>query len=544
MILLRRALTLPHIPLPLRIPVSQTHFMGRPIAWFRLALCLVCMFAIPVQARDAVAAPADAEDTWMSVLLGGRKIGSLHVERQRDGRTVTTIQTLTILLTRNGKSIPLANTIRSVETPDGRPLGFGARTTMSTMDSVVEGLRLPDGRFEVDLVVGGATQRETIDWPSDALLAEGQRLAMQAAQARPGSHYLLPAFDPASRQVIDAQVDVLGEELVSLPDGPERLSHQRQRLHQARGDQVMDLWLDREGRVRKGLVAMLGSSMEMVACSRACAEAPAQSVDMFRAAMVASPRPLTPNLRNNSLRYRVHVEGDAAQPLIDTDEQRITPLGHGDWQIDTGGPHAHGQPPPQPGDLAANAWLQSDAPLIRELTANAIGKAATPHQKMRRLYNFVGSYITQHGLDVGYASALEVANTRQGDCTEFAVLLAAMARAAGVPARVVTGMVYADRYGKASRVFLPHAWVQAWVGNRWQSYDAALRQFDSTHVALDSGDGDPWHFYGVTDLFGRLRIDSIKAAPEIFDAPIDNAPAPAPSTGISGNGAGPGGDGG
>ena len=515
--------------------------MGRPNATFRLALCLVCAFVAPVRAQapatvpaaDPASSPSANEDSWMSVLLGGRKIGSLHIERRRDGQSVTTTQTLAILLTRNGKSIPLGNTTRSVESPDGRPLGFGARTTMSAMDSVVDGTRRPDGRFRVDTTVGGATRQETIDWPSDALLAEGQRLAMRDASRQPGLHYRLRMFDPASQQVMDVDTEVLGDETVQLPGGAERLTHQRQILHQARGAQVLDLWLDAQGRVRKGLLGMLGSRMEMLACERACAQAPAQDVDMFRAAMVDSPRPLTPNLRHTSLRYRVHVDGDAAQPFIDTDEQRVTALGHGDWQIDTGGPHAHGQPPPQPDDLAANAWLQSDAPHIRELAAKAIGKAATPTQKMRRLRDFVSGYITQHGLDVGYASALEVANNRQGDCTEFAVLLAAMARAAGVPARVVTGMVYADRYGKAARVFVPHAWVQAWTGSRWQSYDAALRHLDSTHVALDSGDGDPWHFYGVTDLFGRLRIDSIKSVTELFDAPIDSAPAPA-----SGNGAG------
>src|SRR5690242_18149551 len=178
--------------------------MGRPNATFRLALCLVCAFVAPVRAQAPAAAPATDpasspsanEDSWMSVLLGGRKIGSLHIERRRDGQSVTTTQTLAILLTRNGKSIPLGNTTRSVESPDGRPLGFGARTTMSAMDSVVDGTRRPDGRFRVDTTVGGATRQETIDWPSDALLAEGQRLAMRDASRQPGLHYRLRMFDP------------------------------------------------------------------------------------------------------------------------------------------------------------------------------------------------------------------------------------------------------------------------------------------------------------------------------------------------------------
>lgn len=514
--------------------------MRRPTALFRLALCFACALAAPARAQVPAAtsatSQATSDDSWMSVLLGGRKIGSLHVERRRDGQTVTTTQTLAILLTRNGQSIPLGNTLRSVETPDGQPLGFGARTAMSAMDSVVEGTRLPDGRFRVDLSVGGAARQETLAWPAGALLAEGQRLAMRDANRQPNRHYRLRMFDPASRQVMEVDTEVLGDETVQLPGGAERLSHQRQILHQARGEQVLDLWLDDQGRVRKGLLGMLGSRMEMLACERACAQAPAQPVDMFRAAMADSPRVLTANLRHDVLRYRVHVDGDAPQPFVDTDEQRVTALGHGDWLVDVGGYHAHGQPPPQAGDLAPNAWLQSDAPLIRELAARAIGKADTPALKMRRLHAFVSRYITRHGPDTGYASALEVATHRQGDCTEFAVLLAAMARAAGVPARVVTGMAYADRYDTSSHVFVPHAWVLAWLGQRWQSYDPALRRFDSTHLAIDSGDGDPWHFYSATDLFGRLRIDSVKSAPEIFTAPVDSAPASAPPGGSLGSG--------
>ena len=41
------------------------------------------------------------------------------------------------------------------------------------------------------------------------------------------------------------------------------------------------------------------------------------------------------------------------------------------------------------------------------------------------------------------------------------------------------------------RVFVPHAWVQSWVDGRWESYDAALRRFDTAHIALATGDGDP-----------------------------------------------------
>jgi hypothetical protein len=60
-------------------------------------------------------------------------------------------------------------------------------------------------------------------------------------------------------------------------------------------------------------------------------------------------------------------------------------------------------------------------------------------------------------------------------------------------------------------VFVPHAWMQAWVDGRWQSYDAALAGFDAGHIAFSSGDGDPWRFYNGLDLLGRTQLLKIES---------------------------------
>lgn len=487
-----------------------------------LATLLLVLVLCPLATVRAQSPLPRTETDWMTVLLGGRKIGSLRIDRVYTADTVSTTQSLSIMLNRNGTTIPLSNTISSMESIDGTPLGFGTRTQLSAMESIVDGKRQADGSFHVETTVGGARRDSVIAWPANAVLNEGQRKAMVAASAHPGTIYQLQMFDPATQSVMDVAIDVIGDERVDLPGGPETLSHQRQRLHQVRGDQILDLWLDKQGHARRGLISMLGRQLEMLACSEACANAPVQNLDMFRAAMVDSPRPLTNNLRQSFLRYKVHIKGNIAQPLIQTDEQRVTALGDGDYYIDIGNAYPGGQAGPTPEDLASNAWLQSDAPEIRALAADAVGDARSDRQKMRQLRLFVTKYITQHGLDVGYASALEVLKSRQGDCTEYAVLLAALARAEGIPARVVTGMVYAERYAGASRVFLPHAWVQAWIDGRWQSFDSAMRRFDSTHIALDTGDGDPWRFFASNNLFSAMQISEVQPPGEFM------SPAPPP----------------
>ncbi|HEX7816701.1 transglutaminase-like domain-containing protein [Dyella sp.] len=480
-----------------------------------LVLVLWCVLAwAPTQASQA-----PGEETWMSVRLSGRKIGHLLISRKVDGDQVVTTQTLSIMLNRNGKSIPMDNVDRSVESLTGAPLAFSSRMSMSSMDSSSDGSIDAHGWFNAVNQVAGAKQSATARWPQGALLAEGLRQAMLKQAPFTGKHYDLLIFDQATQQVVPIQVEVLGNEQVNLPEGSELLNHQRQTMRTAKGTQLIDLWLAADGQVRKGVLSMLGRDMEMLACSRTCAEAPVQDLDMFRAAIVDSPRPLPPYLRENFLRYIIHTGSQASQPLAETDEQRVHALADGDWEVDIGPATAGGQPPPTDADREPNLWVQSDAPPIQALARQAVGNATTDQDKMRRLRMFVSNYITGHGLDVGYASALEVASTRRGDCTEYAILLTALARAQGIPARMVTGMVYADRYAGNSRVFLPHAWVQAWVNHRWQSFDAALRHFDTSHIAIDSGDGDPWHFFNAGQVFATMRIDRVLPFWEILDTP-------------------------
>lgn len=475
----------------------------RFLLWLLLALAPIAPASVP-----SVATSRDA--LWMSVQLAGRKVGSFQQEREVAGDVVTTTRTLSIELTRAGRPLRLHSRNRTVESRQGEPLAFSARTTMSAIETTVTTRRIGVRRFRVGRNIGGAAQDEVVRLPADALLFEGERKAMAAAPRTPGSRYRLHLFDPASQQVREVEADVVGDERVVLPEGRMRLSHQRLHQRLPGGDQVSDIWLDAQGRIRKSELDLLGHRLVLLACQQACAQAPAEDVDLFRSAMLRSPHPLDTASRTAVLRYRIHLDAGAAPPP-GTGEQRVTPLGHDSVLVVVGRPSQHGQSRPKRADLSPSPWLQSDAPAVRRLAARAVGPATAPRERMSRLQQFVHGYLTGPGVDIGYASALEVLHNRQGDCTEYAVLLAAMARAEGIPARVASGIVYAARYAGASAVFVPHAWVQAWVDGRWQSYDAALGSFDTSHIALAIGDGDPMRYLGIVRSLGRLRIDDIRS---------------------------------
>lgn len=86
-------------------------------------------------------------------------------------------------------------------------------------------------------------------------------------------------------------------------------------------------------------------------------------------------------------------------------------------------------------------------------------------------------------------SALTILEQRAGDCTEHARLFVALARALGMPAREIGGLIYVnfDR-----PLFGWHAWAEVHDGHQWISVDPAWDQVfvDATHIRMSSGTED------------------------------------------------------
>lgn len=475
-----------------------------------------------------------ATETWMTVMLDGRKVGKLKIDREAGQDKVTTSQVLDFRLTRIKTPLAMRTELRSIESSGGKPLAFYAKSSMSSQENLVQGEVRDDGAFQVANTVGGESRVNLLIWPTGAALVEGQRLNMVRKGFRPGTTYQTRNFDPVKQQVATVDIVVVGEEAVDLPQGRETLHHLRQTLA-GNSSQYVDIWVNDNGDVRRGIAPLLGFRMEMAACDATCANAPDQDVDLLRAAMVDAPRPMA-NLRLAPVRYLISVRGNHPNPFIETDEQHVHELGDDLFQVDVGfAVPRSDEPGPSQEDTAPNPWVQSDSPIVLALAKRIVGDASSDLQRMRRLRSYMSDYITEKGLDVGYASALETINTRRGDCTEHAVLLTALARSLGIPARVVTGIVYVDRFGGASRVFIPHAWTQAWLGNRWVSFDSAQRRFDSTHIALGTGSGDPWRFFRSMSVLGSIRMERATPASALMDMP---APAGDGGGVVSGGGKG------
>jgi len=476
---------------------------------FRLRSGLIVLLLLSTFAQAAPPA-----DQWFTVLLDGRKIGSFESKREVRGKRVVTTQTLDVVIDRAGSHVALGSMESSTETSSGKPLAFSSVSRLSGSETRIDG-SMRNGMLDISTRNAGATQRRRMAWPSGALLPEGQRLAGLRAGLAPGTRYRTLSFQPSSLDAVSVDNVVHAAEDVDLPGGRMVLSPVEQTIDFPGTPMKTRAWVDKDQTIHRLAMPLMGVELTLLACDRACATAPNQGSDVFERTLMRSPRPLLPGELAGAMRYTLAPRGAGETlSLPQTDEQRVERRGD-EWLVTIERKATlRSEAKPKPADFKPNDWLQSEAPEIVRLARRAAGDAMSPRERMQRVEAFVRGFIRTKSLDVGYASALEVARKPEGDCTEHAVLVAALGRSLGIATRVVDGLAYAPGFAGKDQVFVPHAWAQAWIDGRWQSFDAALRGFDAGHIALSVGDGDPWRFYSGLDMLGRIDLRKADALGE------------------------------
>lgn len=162
--------------------------------------------------------------------------------------------------------------------------------------------------------------------------------------------------------------------------------------------------------------------------------------------------------------------------------------------------------------------LDTEDEAIVDLVKRSLdGVGEDPQARAEAMRRFVYRHVRTKSLGVGFASASEVARTREGDCSEHGTLLAAMLRVDNIPSRVVSGLVYVDEFAGEQSVFGYHLWTQALLTidgePRWVDLDATLPGslvYDATHIALGTSslqDGETVNgLLEIAPLMGRLKI--------------------------------------
>ena len=125
--------------------------------------------------------------------------------------------------------------------------------------------------------------------------------------------------------------------------------------------------------------------------------------------------------------------------------------------------------PPTDDDRRPNSLIESDNPLIVALAKQAAGDEKDPWRLAVALERFV-YHAEKKDFTQAFATAAEVAKTREGDCTEHAVFWPAWPAPAGFP----PAWPSAWSIWKACRRFSTAMWTEVYVEKRWIPIDGTL----------------------------------------------------------------------
>lgn len=150
-----------------------------------------------------------------------------------------------------------------------------------------------------------------------------------------------------------------------------------------------------------------------------------------------------------------------------------------------------------PGYSKSSFIIDFDEPAVQamlELYLELHPLADDAEPNISDIEHFISDYIDNPSYIHDFAFASTVATSKSGDCTEFAVLVVALARALGLPARVIMGTVIVE--GNDNIEAYGHAWGEVWQGDKWHRIDAALAASNAkrnfylpSHVLQNEGPG-------------------------------------------------------
>jgi transglutaminase-like putative cysteine protease len=148
-------------------------------------------------------------------------------------------------------------------------------------------------------------------------------------------------------------------------------------------------------------------------------------------------------------------------------------------------------------------FINCDDPRVKELARRAVGEETDPWRKARRLERWVKQNMRPDNA-VPMGPAGEVARQLRGDCRQYALLMTALCRAEGIPARTALGLLYVEKGRRPLMGF--HMWTEVWIDGQWLGLDGTLGQggVSAAHVKIAD---HSWHdTHSLTPLLPVNRI--------------------------------------
>lgn len=448
------------------------------------------------------AGSASARESWMAVYQQQRRIGYAHTRFAPRPGGSELLEEVRMRVTTMGLAQELRVRTRARLRPDLSLEGLEYELVSGAFRFRAEG-EVSDRTLIVHTDTAGVRRRTELPVKGRIYLPAAVLAALPAERLKPGDRYAFDIFDPATLGQSAVQLEIVEREAIEV-SGAERRAV---RVSMGLRGMTQTAWIGEDGTVLRER-GLLGMRLENVGREEALRDVgPGAGEDLAEAAAVVPDREVHDPVGRERLRVRLGGPGlerlqlnGGRQRLVDgvlaVERERLDDL-------PAFAPREFG--PLERAFLRAEALIQSDHERVRSAVRSILGDAPPadhPVDAARRLTDWVYRSIEKRPV-LSLPDALSTLEHRMGDCNEHAVLLTALARAAGIPARVEAGVVYLR--GR----FYYHAWTVLYLG-RWVTADASFGQFpaDVTHLRFVTGSAQQQ--MDLLGVMGNLTIGVVE----------------------------------
>jgi hypothetical protein len=436
------------------------------------------------------------QETWMNIFQQGQKIGYAHRQFYKIGEGYRIFESVFMRINIMGMLQDIRFRTEGNFHPDLTLSSFDFELQSSLFRFKARGVL--QGKV-LTLFTGQAGSEQKIDLTleKESYLSVGLLKALNHEDLIPGDSKTFHVFDPATMAQGPVKVDVLAEETIPILGSPKKAK--KISIHFMGAPQFA--WIGEEGTVLKE-EGSLGIGLQQVTREEALDKMTlSKGADLAEAASIPAGKILPDVSQLRELKVKIEGIGDGEiflrggrqslkNNMLTIRKEPASGLSsfmRGKMVFEDGKTH-----------LEPTPFIQSDHPEIQIKAREIISMNDPLLVKAKKLMTWVNKNIRKRPV-LSIPNALETLHHLMGDCNEHAVLLAALARASGIPAQVEAGLVY--QKGR----FYYHAWNVFYVG-AWVTADAVMDQLpaDVTHIRFARG---MERQIDLVQMIGKVRLE-------------------------------------
>jgi len=472
-------------------------------------------------------------ENWDVYYLAGNRIGYGYTNWravQGDKDLVAVDGRMRLSVKRFGQDSVSEIKMTVVETTTGEVRSFTSEAHLGSTPYIARG-EIADGLVKMTLESGGRTEHDTHVWPAELRGYFELEEELLSAPMVPGEERTIRALVPPFNQPAVYELRALRVEPTELLDGQRDLLciESTMTLPNVKEPTAGLLWTDPRGELLKTVLTADQTTVYRSTKEVALGGENESKFDLGDRMLVHVKKPPTDLHRAPKITYRVELDdADPVQVFLSDISQRVTSIDAHTAEISVRAVRPNDPPttaweqdpkndaeaagaeePPTDEERQPNGFVQSDDPRIVGMAREVASRVQDPWRIAVALERLVHAKVATKNYSQTFATAAEVAESLEGDCTEHAVLLAALLRARGLPSRVAIGLVYMP----SAQAFGFHMWTEVYVNNRWIGLDGTLGQggIGAGHLKLAVSslkDATAFSsFMPVARVLGKIKIE-------------------------------------